>query len=280
MLAKLGAVANSKKNRVHGERKIFDGPFDHFQNKDNAAFGNDQWLEHCKKTLSDWQQVREPSRLSFGWLKKTIKTKLMAKDYCPAHLRPMADLLNEKEFEGNQCFVLDVGGGFGDNFYGLETALGDSSRIKYFVVDDPKQAAFGREVMGDRPIVFQSQIELSIRYQVATLVSTLQYVEDWKSLLYTISQVTEKHLYICRTPLQNSNPDFCLMQSIAFQPEFEEIGKENLWVLNEKGLLDYLSTLGWRLSSKSEISDYSANLWNLPKEFQEVYYANLLFEKV
>ena len=41
MLAKLGAVANSKKNRVHGERKIFDGPFDHFQNKDNAAFGND-----------------------------------------------------------------------------------------------------------------------------------------------------------------------------------------------------------------------------------------------
>jgi hypothetical protein len=70
MLARLGAMVNSKKNRVHGKRKFFDGPFDHFKNKDNAAFGNDQWLEHCKKIFSDWQQVREPSRLSFGWIKK------------------------------------------------------------------------------------------------------------------------------------------------------------------------------------------------------------------
>lgn len=268
-----------KSNNNNSKRIIFEGPFDKFQKIDSQAFGSDLWLAHCQSLFNEWKSVRDPAPFTFNSLKKFIKKYILKLDYCPDHLRQLTYILNNQLSSGSTTSVIDVGGGFGDNFYSMLSALDDINKLQYFVVDDLEQANFGKKVLADFPVFFSNEIDCSRKYSICNLVSTLQYIEDWRELLDVLSNVIEKYIYICRTPLQNSMNQYCLLQNISFSPDYIDIGKENLWVLNEEEVTNYLYKRGWVLNSKKNVSNYSDNLCNLPEIYRDVYYAELLFMK-
>ena len=268
-----------KPTNNNSKRIIFKGPFDKFQKIDNKAFGSDLWLEHCKSVFNKWKSVRDPYPFTFNSFKRFIKKYILKLDYCPDHLRQLTYILNKQLSSGSTISVIDVGGGFGDNFYSMLTALDDISKLQYFIVDDLKQAKFGKKILDDYPVYFFNDIDCSKKYFMCNLVSTLQYVEDWRGLLNIITNVTEKYIYICRTPLQNTKKQFCLLQNISFAPDYIDMGNENLWVLNENEIISHLHNKGWVLKSKKNVSDYSDNFWNLPGNYRDAYYAELLFIK-
>ena len=78
--------------------------------------------------------------------------------------------------------ILDIGGGFGDNFFHIDKALGSlNKRVKYVVVDNQVQCDFGWEFYRnkDKNITFTTQIPEK-NFDLITSVPTLgkEFVES------------------------------------------------------------------------------------------------------
>jgi putative methyltransferase (TIGR04325 family) len=128
--------------------------------------------------------------------------------------------------------VLDWGGGFG-HYHALARSVLPGLDLDWHVKETTPVAARGREL--NREVTFHDDdLVLDRRYDLVVASSSLQYAEDWQSLLGRLAEAAERYLYVARVPVALGAPSFVVVQ----RPYVHGYDTEYLgWVLNRDELL-------------------------------------------
>jgi putative methyltransferase (TIGR04325 family) len=128
--------------------------------------------------------------------------------------------------------VLDWGGGFG-HYHALARSVLPDLGLDWHVKETPAVAVRGRELTPD--VAFHDDDScLERRYGLVVASSSLQYAEDWRTLLERLAGATEGYLYVARLPVALEAPSFVVVQ----RPYVHGYDTEYLgWVLNREELL-------------------------------------------
>jgi putative methyltransferase (TIGR04325 family) len=180
--------------------------------------------------------------------------------------------------------ILDIGGGFGDNFYYIDLALGKlSKRIDYQVVDNKVQCEFGIEFYKNKgkTITFKTEIP-KLDFDLIIIIGTIQYIEHWKEFVSEMTKKSTNSIYISRTPISTTYPTFITVQSIcpARGPSaLKKLGESNVNIINNTELDQAFEKNGFSIDKSLFIIDYSHNFKRLPPEFQNIQYIDKYFKK-
>jgi putative methyltransferase (TIGR04325 family) len=138
--------------------------------------------------------------------------------------------------------VLDWGGALGHYYVHARKLLPDVE-FDYHCRELPAVCAEGRRVLSE--VTFHEGDDcLGQRYDLVVASGSLQFDEDWRARLRTLTQAARKWLFLTRLPLVNNHPTFVVLQRAhAYGYATEYIG----WVLNRHELLDAASDCGLEL---------------------------------
>lgn len=255
----------------------FFGAYDKWQNIEDDAFSTEGWVDHCRELIQILN--KSSKKLEF---KKIIKKLLLMPnnpDYLELSIQAIKRYLKAKD----AVEVLDVGGGFGDNYHYIKCALGaDISRVNFAVVDNKVQCELGRDLYRENPcITFQEEIP-NQHFDVTLLIGTLQYIKNWKLCLEKLCSLTSS-LMISRTPLKKSGNTFVSIQSICpslGSKKLKKIGEANVSIISENELDEIIALHNFRLKSSIKNVDYSSNFSRLPLNFNgDIFYIDKEYEK-
>jgi len=147
---------------------IWEGVYDSYQDTPSCGegFDSDRWIDSSyEKTKSILKDI---NNISF--------------DTSSLHI--ISSLLYAKH---NSVSVLDFGGGMGNSFIKLTSALPNSDNVLFSIVDGSKTCKKGESLFkNDDRIEFLSKLPKNKRYDIIYISSSLQYIEDWKNLLITL----------------------------------------------------------------------------------------------
>jgi putative methyltransferase (TIGR04325 family) len=236
------------------------------------AFSSQGWIDHCNAQFDRMGSV-------ITTLKNGVK-ELLGRSILPLHLRlPQAEMEALIERNG-RVSVIDVGGGFGDNYYLLAQRL-VSHKTTYHVVDNARQCDLGRRFYAGNGPEFHTEIPPETEFDLAIVVGTLQYIPDWKGFLKHLSTIADA-VYIARTPLNMAGPTFHTVQSIApasGKSKGRKIGEANVTVISEKELEDVMADCGYTLAESRLNTDYSHAFARLPESHRNVAYVDKLWRQ-
>ena len=241
------------------EPPYFYGAFNSFQTTTNNPFASEGWISHCHEMINNWNR-----QISFE---------------TPSHLNLIVEHIKKLLQTKYSLSVLDIGGGFGDNFFYIEKALGSlCKRINYLVVDNQTQCDFGINYYKDKNSNISFATELAnFNFDISIIIGTIQYIENWKHTIIEIAEITTGSIFIGRTPINIEAPTFVTVQSIcpAFGSQaLTKIGESNLFVINDSELNLTLNRSGFLVKKSIFAEDYSANFRRLPVNLQKIHYIN------
>ncbi len=245
------------------------------------------WVNHCQMIINTWPASEVEHNISIkrvikkllGWGLQEKSPQQQVKDSSVVeHIR---ELLSSKA----RISVLDVGGGFGDNYSWIEKELGVlASKVNYSVVDNKVQCELGANYYKgkNKNIQFHTSIH-QINFDLVLVIGTLQYIESWQEFIDNFVKLTINSVYISRSPLSITAPSFVTVQSIC--PAFGssallKIGESNLNVINEQELHHVFFDHGFATVKSEFISDYSKNFERLPIEYRNISYIDKLFCRI
>ena len=234
------------------------------------AFATQGWIDHCK-----WQ-YRSMTSLYTG-LRNALKD-LLGRNLLAQHLKMPRDEMAAVIERNGLVRALDVGGGFGDNFYLLAQHL-VCYRTIYHVVDNARQCELGERFFVKGLPDFFTQIPPDTEYDLAIVVGTLQYIPDWKGFLKHLSTIADA-VYMARTPLHMDGSTFHTVQSIApasGKSKGRKIGEANVTVISEKELESVMTDCGYTLENSQLNTDYSHAFARLPESHRNVAYVDKLW---
>lgn len=249
----------------------FWGPFDEFQAISQKGFSSDAWMVHCERYHLSIMGA-SPLDVFIKKLKKIVKIMI------GRGFRTVVPSLIERKISAG-ARVLDIGGGWGDNFYQLKLDKVNVHAGTYTVLDNERQAAFGKTIFSENEISFLSEIPQT-HFDIVLLISTLQYIEDWKSLFATFDKLDIQYVYISRTPFLYGAPSFCAVQSLTPPTLAYKIGEENLHVIAFAEFEEVCAAHDWRVKKVSRRQNYSKQFRRMPKNKRNVYYQCIILEKI
>jgi putative methyltransferase (TIGR04325 family) len=113
--------------------------------------------------------------------------------------------------ETDRVSVLDWGGGLGFHFFIARALLPDEVTIDYHCKEVPSLCEAGHELVPE--VVFHEDDScLDQRYDLVFASSSLQYSEDWASLLERLAHATSGYLLVNRIPVTDNHPSFVTLQ--------------------------------------------------------------------
>lgn len=218
------------------EPPYFFGAYEKFQPVGGDPFATEGWISHCRALIHQWNSPPPLLKIKLA-IKAVIKKTLQI----PVNKSPIVEHIKQLLANQNKISILDVGGGFGDNFYHIEKALGSlSKRVDYIVVDNETQCSFGKKFYrkSGKNISFTTVIPRRA-FDCVIVIGTIQYIENWREFVSELAKKSTGSIFISRTPLNVSGPTFVTVQSIC--PAFgssalTKIGESNLNVINETEL--------------------------------------------
>ena len=244
---------------------FFYGPFKNFQKIENPAFASEDWIKHCKNKHKLINRKYT--------LKNTFKRKI--KSFLGLSVNSIFSKDVLKIIKNCRCIV-DLGGGWGDNFMDLKFQ-GATKNKEYYIVDNPKQAKFGKSIFKKNEIKFKSEIP-NKKINFLMIIGTLQYIEDWVSFLISLRKKEIDYIYIYRTPFTEQKETFVSVQSIVPETLNYKIGEENLNIISMQEFLSLCNQLNWKVEFLEKRRDYSANFERLGVENQSIFYQKILIK--
>lgn len=258
------------------EAPFFFGAFKEFQKVGNDPFATVGWIDHCRAIINQWNSPY----FGFRQSTKSVIKKLFGLSSNRANLfQIIKELLEKKE----TVSIVDIGGGFGDNYFFIRSELGSlCSRINYLVVDNKVQCDLGVDLWEDVNIKFTTELPEQ-KSDLILIIGTLQYIENWESFISIIANLANNLIYVSRTPINVGGPSFVSVQSIC--PEFGEsaqlkIGESNVNVINSQALDLAFKENGFLLKDSVDICDYTENFKRLSGYFGEIRYIDKYFIRV
>ncbi len=172
--------------------------------------------------------------------------------------------------------ILDIGGGFGDNFIILRKYLGETP---YTVVDGAESCRVGRHLLGDR-VRFRTDMPADGQYGLSILIGTLQYILDSKPFISSLSRLTDDTIFVSRSPLRKTGDDFYSIQEIT--PDFgsNSAGECMVRIRSVKNVVDDFAQAGFGLVENREVLSYKKQMSSLPEEYRDCSYFNMTFRKI
>jgi putative methyltransferase (TIGR04325 family) len=139
--------------------------------------------------------------------------------------------------------VLDWGGGLG-HYHALARSVVPDLHLDYHCKETPVVCTIGRELQPE--VVFHEDDScLERRYDLVVASSSLQYEQDWQSLLGRLAGAAERYLYVARVPVALRGASFVVLQRAhAYGYETEYLG----WVLDRTELLARAEAFGLQLT--------------------------------
>ena len=128
--------------------------------------------------------------------------------------------------------VLDWGGGFG-HYHALARSVLPGLALDWHVQETSAVAARGRE-LNPAAEFHDDRSALDRRYDLVLASGSLQYAEEWRTLVDWLVGAAERYLYVARVPTALQAPSFVVIQ----RPYVHGYDTEYLgWVLNRDELL-------------------------------------------
>jgi len=166
--------------------------------------------------------------------------------------------------------LLDWGGGLG-HYALVSKALRPDLQIEYHCKELPLFIERGRELVPEGQF-HADETWKAFRYDLALASSSIQYDEDWRGTLTDIASVTERYLFVTRTPVVHHVPSFVVVQrpyNYGYNTEY--LG----WCLNRQEVIDHAEVLGLKLV-REFISDPPPTIVGAPEQCD---YWGFLFER-
>jgi putative methyltransferase (TIGR04325 family) len=184
-------------------------------------------------------------------------------------LLPLVAALLAKRRTSEPLCILDFGGAAGIDFANLIAAIGDSSNIRYHVVDFPKVCAVGRaKWQDDARISFCDTLPVSAHFDLVYGWSSIHYVPDPLELLTQFTTYSPHAILIAGSPF-TSGKAFVraqVNQSVSF-PQ---------WVLSLADVERRMNGCGYYLAYHVAGED-DYNVDNYPSAYRVPNSASLLF---
>jgi putative methyltransferase (TIGR04325 family) len=138
--------------------------------------------------------------------------------------------------------VLDWGGALGHH-YVFARRLFPELELDYHCRELPAVCAVGREVLPE--VTFHENDKCFERsYELVMASNSMQYEEDWQSLLRRFAEASASRTFLMNVPLTRRHPSFVVLQrAYAYGYATEYLG----WVLNREELLTGASAAGLEL---------------------------------
>lgn len=178
--------------------------------------------------------------------------------------------------EKKEIVILDLGGGYGDNFYEfLRFNQSKLKKIKYYIVDqDKKLLEYGKKFFVEKNNIYFSQKLPSMKINILLMVGTLQYIDDFSKVMNLINFGKFGFIYFSRTIFNDSNFDFYSKQMILNEKNLEQ----SIKIYSLKKFLISMSKKGFKdtyLKKKQKLNAFFDN----SKLKQKINYYDLLLEK-
>jgi putative methyltransferase (TIGR04325 family) len=155
--------------------------------------------------------------------------------------------------------VLDVGGSLGTSWVSVK----DVENIKYTIVENKMIVDAGRKHIPN--IDFFTEVPTDTVYDIVYIRTSLQYMDDWKSTLYDITENRNKTLLFKHTALGDF-PTFATIQNWY--------GHEiPYWFINFNEFNDILIERGYELTMKRDCESFkdSKDHWDSIQNYPEKY---------
>jgi len=173
--------------------------------------------------------------------------------------------------ERHAVTVLDFGGGAGEAFGRIRTALSNAA-IAYHVVERPAVWERGRQVWAaDARIVFHTSVPRDIEPDIVYVSSALQYVEDYAGTLRHLCGAGARYVLLAKLSAGDIPTYATIQQNVpgAAIP---------YWFLNGGEIVDLMRAAGYRLLFKSALErQYDQS--NFPPRYRLGRTCNLLFQR-
>ena len=178
--------------------------------------------------------------------------------------------------EKKEIVILDLGGGYGDNFYRfLRFNQSKLKKIKYFIVDqDKKLLDYGKNFFADRDNIYFNQKLPSTKISILLMVGTLQYSDDFSKVINLINFGKLSFIYFSRTIFNDSNFDFYSKQIILNKKNIEQ----SIKIHSLKKFLIFMKKSGFKKTYLKKKQILNA-LFDNSKYNQNISYYDLLLEK-
>jgi putative methyltransferase (TIGR04325 family) len=139
--------------------------------------------------------------------------------------------------------VLDWGGGLGYYAAIARAALPDLA-MAYTVKEMPAVCAEARRLHADVTFIDDETAALSGRYDLVFASNSIQYAEDWRTLIGRLGGAAGRWLFLTRVPNVRHADSFVVSQRphhVGYRTEYLS------WVFNRDELLAHVAALGLRL---------------------------------
>ncbi len=284
------------------EPPYFDGVFPEGLEKADFEdpFNTPGWIDHCRVAARRLGIVRsaylgDPSRslvrtaankaLHYLASPRMAARHLVSGTACERHLLPVAQMIRDVHLREGKVRVLDIGGGFGDNFVELAQVLPARllDGLTYDVIDNEPSCELGRSLYARytvRPSFTSNYEGIAGSYDIVLVIGTLQYVPSWRDFLVSMRERCRRYLYIARSPILVRGKSFGTNQMIC--PAYGShagklLGTTRIHVVGLQDLREALSD--WQPAFEWMDTDYSPQFARLPHPFREVRYFNLAWHR-
>lgn len=176
--------------------------------------------------------------------------------------------------------VLDFGGGLGIGYMTLLESLPDAtSKIRYIITEVSEVCELGEQLHGGgRGITYLPSIPLSTSFDIVHAASSLQYIENWKEWVSTITIISPKYILLSDVFAGEINSYVTLQNYYGSRIPH--------WFLNIHELLKEFEKSGYQLIMKSAVSSRRLNqedvlpMANFPPNLRLHESLHLFFKKV
>jgi putative methyltransferase (TIGR04325 family) len=256
-------------------------------------FNTQGWIDHCRIAakrmgIAHSAYLGDPARS----LAKTAAAKalhylrsprmaaahLVSGTACSRHLLPVAQMIRDVHMRTGRARVLDIGGGFGDNFAELAQVLPARMMdgLTYDVIDNEPSCELGREIYArykTRPSFTSDHEGIVGAYDVVLVIGTLQYVPSWRDFLTSMNERCRRYLYVARSPIAVASSSFSTDEMIC--PVYGSHAGRLLGTtrINVVGLADLQKAMSdWSPCFEFMDTDYSTQFARLPAPWRDVRY--------
>ena len=203
-------------------------------------------------------------------LKRNLSDQEVTGNHRDHNLLLVAGAINQNEIR-----ILDVGSGFGNTYFYLNTKL--TRKISYTAVElDEIVTSLNQRIVGYENFLACSFDNIpSINYDLIYFGSSLQYVEDYKNFLIQLFQLNSPLIFLSDTPMGHVEAFVTVQVNMKDRRILR-------WVFSENELIELFKNNGYSLVAKLQENLHQDihNFYNFSFEYHHIRHQNLLFARI
>lgn len=146
-------------------------------------------------------------------IKELIKTSEQQDSYLFDNT-PLYSIASTVYAEKKSLKILDFGGGMGNTYIPLKTVLPENENLEFVVVEGEENVNTAEKIFeNDKSINFLTDLPKNKYFDIIHISSSLQYIDNWKSLIKALSQYNAKYFIFTDLPVGKIEKSYVSLQN-------------------------------------------------------------------